>query len=96
MAESFDAVHLSWAGLITTGGYVIATDDQEFTMLRYWGSERTHWLRDCFGDPEPLDAPALSGRVNGDIGISTIANDQCRTADQRRPHDLLGRPTPRP
>jgi hypothetical protein len=96
VAESFDAVHLSWAGFITTEGYVIAVRDKEFTMLRYWGSERTHWLRDCFGEPEPLDAPALSGRINGDLGVSTIANDQRRTEDQRRLCHLLGRSTPNP
>jgi hypothetical protein len=91
VAESFDAVHLSWAGFITTEGYVIATGDDEFTMLRYWGSERTHWLHDWFGETEPLEAPALSGRVNGDLGISTIADDQRRTEDQRRLYHLLGR-----
>jgi hypothetical protein len=96
VAESFDAVHLSWAGFITTEGCVVATDDDEYTMLRYWGSERTHWLHDCLGEPEPLEAPALSGRVNGDLGISTIANDQRRAEDQRLLHHLLGRTTSQP
>jgi len=91
VADSFDGIHLSWAGFITTEGYVIAAGDGKFTMLRYWGSERTHWLEDCFGVPEPLEAPALSGRINGDVGISSLTNDKRRTADRERLIHLLGR-----
>jgi len=91
VAESFDAVHLSWAGFITTEGCVTPVGDGAFTMLRYWGSERTHWLHDCFSEPEPLDAPALSGRVNGDLGISSLTDRQRRTTDQGLLDRLLGR-----
>jgi hypothetical protein len=55
VALSFDAIHLSWAGFITTEGTATAMGAGLFTMLRYWGSERTHWLRDCFGEPTALD-----------------------------------------
>ncbi len=91
VAASFDGIHLSWAGFITTEGYVITARDGKATMLRYWGSERTHWLRDCFGVPEPLDAPALSGRIGGNLGISSLTNDTRRTADRDRLLHLLGR-----
>jgi hypothetical protein len=91
VADSFDAVHLSWAGFITSEGYVNVADNGSTTMLRYWGSERTHWLRDCFGEPEPLDAPVLSGRVNGDLGVSLLADDHRQTTDRELLGHLLGR-----
>ena len=91
VATSFDGIHLSWAGFITTEGYVITADDGKVTMSRYWGSERTHWLRDCFGVPQPLEAPALSGRIGGNLGINSLTNDKRRTTDQERLDHLLGR-----
>jgi hypothetical protein len=54
VAADFDGVHLSWAGLLTSEGFVSRLAAAEVTMLRYWFSERTLWLRDVFGDPEPL------------------------------------------
>ncbi len=91
VAESFDAVHLSWAGFITTEGCVTDMGDGAVTMLRYWGSERTLWLHDCFTEPEPLNAPALSGRVNGDLGISCRGDEPRRTSDRALLDRLLGR-----
>jgi hypothetical protein len=91
VANSFDAVHLSWAGFITTEGYVIAAGDRVFTMLRYWGSERTHWLSDCFGVPEPLEAPVLSESANGDLDGSGSTGDHSRTTDRTLLNHLLGR-----
>jgi hypothetical protein len=60
VAADFDGVHLSWAGFLTSEGFVSRLADAEVTMLRYWFSERTLWLRDVFGDPEPLPAPAIA------------------------------------
>ena len=57
VAADFDGVHLSWAGFVTAEGYVSDLDVGDVTMLRYWFSERTLWLRDVFGDPAPLGAP---------------------------------------
>lgn len=59
VAEAFDGVHVSWAGLITAEGFVSDLDGGDVAMLRYWCSERTHWLKDVLGDPQPLEAPAL-------------------------------------
>ena len=51
VASEYDGVHLSWAGFITTEGFVSDLGDRGATMLRYWSSERTLWLRDVFGNP---------------------------------------------
>ena len=53
--DEYDGVHLSWAGYLTTEGYVHELADGSVTMLRYWFSERTLWLRDVFEVPTPLD-----------------------------------------
>lgn len=63
-ADDFDGVHVSWSGKLTCEGRIIDVaelGDDVVTMLRYWGSERTSWLNDVFGVPEPLEAPELSG-----------------------------------
>jgi len=91
VAGSFDAVHLSWAGFITTEGCITDMGGGAVTMLRYWGSERTLWLHDCFTEPEPLDAPVLSGRINGDIGIGCLADEPRRASDRAFLGQLLGR-----
>ncbi len=57
VADDYDGVHLSWAGFLTAEGYVSDLGHGDVAMLRYWFSERTHWLRDVFGEPVPLDAP---------------------------------------
>jgi len=62
VAAHFDGVHLSWAGFLTTEGYISDLPGGEVTMLRYWSSERTHWLNDVFGERTPLPTPHLSGR----------------------------------
>jgi hypothetical protein len=54
VAEAYDGVHLSWAGFLTAEGCVVDLPDGSVTMLRYWASERTFWLHDAFGDPQPF------------------------------------------
>jgi hypothetical protein len=44
VAADWDAVHLSWLGLVTTEGRVVELDDGDVTILRNWCSERTTWL----------------------------------------------------
>lgn len=85
VGEDYDGVHLSWAGKLTCEGRVVDVPDlgdDVVTMVRYWGSERTSWLNDVFGVPEPLAAPSLSGRTNGDVGID--ANHAARRDDDAR------------
>lgn len=90
VAMSYDGVHLSWAGFITTEGHVSPMGDGVVTMLRYWASERTHWLRACFGRPEPLDAPVLTGSVNDDHGISSRHDHRRQAQDWALLQRLLG------
>lgn len=51
VASQYDGVHLSWAGFITSEGFIVDLGDGDVTMLRYWFSERTLWLADVFGEP---------------------------------------------
>jgi hypothetical protein len=93
VADDFDGVHVSWSGKLTGEGRVIDVPelgDDVVTMLRYWGSERTLWLNDVFGVPEPLHAPELSGRINGDFGISADDPDR-QIHDTRALATLVGR-----
>lgn len=55
VAAHDDGVHLSW-GLHTAEGFGDWSDGI-VTMLRYWMSERTLWLAEVFGEPEPLGSP---------------------------------------
>jgi len=83
VATQYDGVHLSWAGFITAEGFVSDLADGGATMLRYWSSERTLWLRDVFGEPEPLDAPLLTGNVSGALGIDVTRGNDDRVASDR-------------
>jgi hypothetical protein len=76
VAADYDGVHLSWAGFLTAEGYVSDLAGGDVTMLRYWFSERTLWLRDAFGDPIPLDAPS-SGIPDVEIGVD-VRHDATR------------------
>jgi len=59
IAEEFSGVHLSWGGWITSEGYAHLDEQNQVTMLRYWFSDHTFWLRDVFGDPVPFPAPNI-------------------------------------
>jgi hypothetical protein len=58
VAEHYDGVHLSWAGFVTAEGYVTDLASSRVTMLRFWASERTLWLRDVFGTPQRSEPPS--------------------------------------
>lgn len=89
MAKDYDGVNLSWAGFLTSEGYVSDLPDGSVMMLRYWGSERTSWLADAFGTPLP--ASVLSGCLNNYLGAD-LSDDvrRCR-ADLEVLMALLGR-----
>ena len=59
IASQYDGVHLSWAGFITSEGYISDLPGGDVTMLRYWFSERTLWLADVFGEPDHAPPFAL-------------------------------------
>lgn len=84
VASRYDGVHLSWAGFITAEGCITDLDDGDVTMLRYWSSERTHWLADVFGEPEPAPPPSIDQPQP--TSHSTGANAP-KTQPDRRHHD---------
>ncbi len=94
IAADYDGIHLSWAGMLTSEGHVVPVPDlgpDVVTMLRYWRSERTLWLNDVFGAPEPLAAPSLSDREPDDLVVSALEDADRRTADERLLAALLDR-----
>jgi hypothetical protein len=91
VAADVDGVHLSWAGFLTAEGRVVDLGDGAITMLRYWASERTLWLADAFGEPEPRPAPRLSGRVAGLLGADPGRDLARAAADRAELARLLGR-----
>lgn len=88
VAERYDGVHLSWAGFITSEGCVTDLDGGDVAMLRYWFSERTHWLADVFGEPQRACDP-----VRGDpgSGIPLPPSDAQRRQNEIVLHRLLSR-----
>ena len=82
VAADYDGVHLSWAGFISTEGYVCDLEDGAATMLRYWGSERPLWLANVFDDSVPLAQPSMSGRIGGDRGVD-VRSDKARQHQDR-------------
>ncbi|MFN3217984.1 MAG: hypothetical protein ACE367_15930 [Acidimicrobiales bacterium] len=95
VARDWDGVHLSWAGLVTTEGFVSDLPDGDVAMLRYWFTERTLWLTDVFGEPEPLGAAEIEAELsNGatrpgalDLRTDTAAHER----ERRRLDRFLGR-----
>lgn len=91
VAEDFDAVHLSWAGFLTAEGYISELSSGGVTMMRYWGSERTLWLHDVFGEPQPLAPPHLTGRIGGASGVDLTSSPHRQASDRSVITSLLGR-----
>jgi hypothetical protein len=91
VAADYDGVHLSWAGFLTTEGYVSDAAAGGTTMLRYWHSERTLWLADVFAEPEPLGPPVLSGSMSGTLGVDVRVDEARREQDRDVITGLLGR-----
>ncbi len=81
VAADFDSVHLSWAGFLTSEGFVSDLGDGDVALLRYWFSERTHWVRDAFIEPIPLSTP----HVDPDRALRVV---DVRYDQPRRNNDL--------
>lgn len=88
VANQYDGVHLSWAGFITSEGFISNLGDGDVTMLRYWFSERTLWLADVFGDPHRAPDP----HINFETGNSWPPMPPRATIDRDFILRLLGRP----
>lgn len=82
VAAHYDGVHLSWAGFLTAEGYVSDLGDGDVAVLRYWFSERTHWLADVFGEPEPLAAPDPDSNIESSLGVDVRSDDARRSQDR--------------
>ncbi len=93
VAEHYDAVHLSWAGFITSEGCITDLDDGDVTMLRYWFAERTHWLADVFGEPEPALPPFIPWELEDGSPSTVRIGDEEERQQRDRIHldELLGR-----
>ena len=94
VATEYDAVHLSWCGMLTAEGRVTALPElgpDVVTMLRYWFSERTLWLADVFATPVPLPAPELDPDLAGAGGMGALDDPDRLAADRATLAALLGR-----
>ena len=61
-------------------------------MLRFWLGERVLWLRDCFGEPEPMAGPAMPEDDRNPVRSVDVRTDLERQArDRRWLTGLLGR-----
>ena len=97
VSQDYDGCHLSWAGFLTTEGYVCDLGNGRFTALHGFGSERTLWLADVFGVATPLGAPeGLTGSYNGDIGADATTDHQRAAQDLVNLEVALGRQEPPP
>ena len=78
---------------MTSEGFVSDLGRSDVAMLRYWFSERTHWLADAFGEPEPLAAPAFD--LDPDdvpfLGVDPRADPERRRRDRAILDTTLGR-----
>ena len=81
VAVDWDAVHLTWAGYLTTEGLVIELGDEKVAMLRGWNSERTLWLNAVLEDPVPLPAPSLVVTSPEDEGVDVTTDMERQHAD---------------
>jgi len=91
VAADHDGIHLSWAGFLTSEGCITDLGDGDVAMLRYWFSERTHWLTDPFGTPEPLDAPHVDEDRSGFGGVDVCRDSARRARDLQALKVQLGR-----
>ncbi len=92
VAGEWDAVHLSWAGFLTSEAYVSDVADGSVAMLRFWLGPRVLWLRDCFGEPEPMAGPVMPEDERNPARAVDVRTDLERQArDRRWLAGLLGR-----
>jgi len=92
VAAHVDGVHLSWAGFLTAEGYVSDLGDGDVALLRYWFSERTHWVNDVFAEPVPLAAPHVGPELA--VDVIDVRHDRARRADDRAVLDAQRRCPP--
>ena len=84
VARDWAGVHVSWAGILTAEGKVQLLDHSWPTVLRYWFTEQTCWLRDVFVSAEPLPSAGI-GVSSEDVG----SDAERQEADRRHLADHL-------
>ena len=92
ISADYDGVHVSWAGFLTTEGLISDLHDGAVTMLRYWASERTEWLRDVFTEPEALPDFEGNGYANSSLTDEEVAGYSQLVAHNRLLAHLGRRP----
>ena len=96
-SRDYDGCHLSWAGFLTTEGYVCDLGDGRIAALYGFGSERTLWLADVFGEATPLEAPeGLTGSSSDNLGADVTIDHQRAAQDSINLEVTLGRREPPP
>ena len=94
-SQDYDGCYLSWAGFLTTEGYVCDLGDGRITSLHGFGSERTLWPADVFGEATPLKAPGgLTGSSSGDYGTDVTIDHQRAAQNLINLEVTLGRREP--
>jgi hypothetical protein len=84
VAGEWDAIHLSWAGFLTSEAHVSDVAAGRVAMLRYWLGERVLWLRDCFGEPQPMAGPVMPDDDSNPVRSVDVRADPAREARDRR------------
>ena len=87
----YDGVHLTWAGFLTTEGFVTVDEAGMASVLRYWLSERTLWLHDVFGEPTPLAQPTFEDLGEPSYGVDVRADLERQARDRHVLTVRLGR-----
>ncbi len=78
VSREWAGVHVTWAGILSAEGNVQDLGEGWLTMLRYWSTEQTCWLRDVFIDAEPLAGPYVSDH---DRHSDSVSSEERCTAD---------------
>ena len=91
VAGDYDGVHLTWAGFLTTEGFVAVDEAGMASVLRYWLSERTLWLHDVFGEPTPLGEPTFEDLGEPSYGVDVRADLERQARDRHVLTVRLGR-----
>lgn len=50
IAQKYDAVHLSWMGVLLAHDNLTPANEKNVIPLKYWEHEKTLWLNDCFSE----------------------------------------------
>ena len=54
ISEKYDAVHLSWMGILLAHDNLERAEAENIIPLRYWEHEQTHWLNNCIDSYEEV------------------------------------------